>query len=229
MKTDWHVDLLKMQTSNANVAILRGLMWLTVGAAGMFVTFTALRAVWEAYSNDGFPEALAIKVEMLPWIFPLHMITGGLALLLVPATILARRTAWHKTLGRLTATDVLVAGLTAPFVAWAAPVTFMSAAGFTAQSFVWMGLLGVGVVNIRRSHVAAHQTCMLLMAAVTSGALFFRIFLGLWAGLGSHHYFNIFYACDAWIAWALPLAAMSLALRFGKFSKLRITTKVHLV
>jgi hypothetical protein len=174
----------------------------------VFVTYTALRAIFEAYDSDGFPEALAVKVELLPLIFPIHMVTGGLSLLLVPATIYFRYTKFHKILGRITAADILTAGITAPFVAWAVPVTIVSAAGFTAQAVIWLGLLVAGIWNIRNGRISAHQTCMLLMAAVTSGALFFRVFLGLWARFGDHHYFNEFYAVNAWIAWGIPTIAV---------------------
>ena len=187
----------------------------------LFVTYAGLRAVSVAFDSGGFPEALAVKVELLPLIFPLHMITGGLALLLVPATILLRGRRWHKWAGRVTAIDILVAGITAPLVAWAAPVTFVSAAGFTAQSVVWTALLVAGVWNIRRGHKAAHQACMILMAAVTSGALFFRIYLALWSHFGSPHYFKVFYAGNAWIAWALPLTVTAFVLRNGPLAARR--------
>ena len=193
--------------------IWRWLLRLTIAIILLFVTYAGLRAVLEAFDNGGFPEALAIKVEILPLIFPLHMITGGLALLLVPATIFLRGTSWHKWVGRFTAIDILLAGLTAPFVAWAAPVTLVSAAGFTAQSVVWVLLMVAGVWNIRRGRVAAHQTCMILLAAVTSGALFFRIYLALWSHFGNVHYFKTFYACNAWMAWGLPLLVMAFVLR----------------
>ena len=179
----------------------------------LFVTFVGLRAMSEAFNSGGFPEALAVKLDLLPLIFPLHMITGGMALLLVPTTILLRGTRWHRWAGRLTAGDILAAGITAPFVAWAAPVTFVSAAGFTAQSMVWTALLTTGVWNIRRGNVAAHQACMILMAAVTSGALLFRIYLALWSHFGSPHYFKLFYACNAWFAWGLPLLVTAFVLR----------------
>jgi hypothetical protein len=203
----FHVDLPK-QKLPASSAIWRLPLKLTIIAILLFVTYTALRAVTEAYDNDGFPEALAIKLELLPIIFPVHMVAGGLSLLLVPATILLRKTPFHKILGRITAADILLAGVTAPFVAWAMPVTIVSAAGFTAQAIVWMGLLFAGIWNIRSGRIAAHQTCMILIAAVTSGALFFRIFLAFWVRFGDHHYFNQFYAVNAWIAWGLPLAAI---------------------
>jgi hypothetical protein len=203
----FHNDLQK-QYSPAGPATRRRPLTLTIIAILLFVTYTGIRAVMETWDNDGFPEALAVKLELLPIIFPVHMVTGGLSLLLVPATILLRKTRLHKIMGRVTAADILLAGITAPFVAWAVPVTIVSAAGFTAQALVWLGLLAAGIWNIRNDRVAGHQTCMLLMAAVTSGALFFRIFLGLWSRFGVHHYFNEFYAVNAWIAWGTPLLAV---------------------
>jgi uncharacterized membrane protein YozB (DUF420 family) len=143
---------------------------------GLFVFETAWKALRAPWLVDDFPEALAIKVELLPWLFPVHMITGGLALILVPLTLaLRRRPRWHRLAGRVTALDVLIAGLTAFPVALVAPVTKFSAWGFAAQGAVWLVLLGLGLWNIRRRQIAAHRACMLLMAATTTGALFFRI------------------------------------------------------
>ena len=167
-------------------------------------------AAWKALltplSLDDFPEELAIKVELLPLLFPLHMVSGGLALLLVPLTFLLRgHPRWHRLIGRITAVDVVIAGMTAFPVALVAPVTRVSALGFSAQAAVWLTLLMLGVRNIRRHRVAAHRACMLLMAATTSGALVFRIALASWAILGSARHYEAFYAADAWLAWSLPL------------------------
>ena len=54
---------------------------------------------------------------------------------------------------------------------------------------------------------------MLLMAATTTGAIFFRIFLALWAMFGNFRHYEAFYAFDAWIAWTLPLCAMAIFLK----------------
>ena len=148
-------------------------------------------------------------MEELPIIFIIHMVTGGLALFLIPLAIAMRRTRFHKWFGRVAAADVLVAGVTAIPVAWYAPVTAYSGAGFIAQALTWMTLLSVGIWNIKQGRVAQHRACMLMMAAVTSGAMFFRIYLALWAIYGTHRYFRVFYSVDAWIAWLLPLIVMA--------------------
>ena len=187
-----------------------------IAAIALFVMLAAWKAMNTPFALDDFPEELAIKVELLPLIFPLHMVTGGLALLLVPLTFVARRhPRWHRPLGRITAADVLISGLTAFPVALVAPVTRISALGFSAQAVVWLTLLALGIHNIRRGRVAAHRACMLLMAATTSGALLFRIALAWWAILGSARHYEVFYAADAWLAWSLPLSLAAYLLHRG--------------
>lgn len=178
--------------------------------ASVFVTYVAVRAISESYDNEGFPEALAVKLEVLPVIFPVHMVTGGLALLLVPLVLYLRGTRWHRHVGRIAAVDIAVAGATAIPVALVLPVTALSAAGFATQGMIWIILLAFGIWSIRRRRIAAHRAAMLMMAAVTSGAVFFRLFLGLWKVVGIPRHFEAFYALDAWIAWGLPLIATAI-------------------
>jgi Predicted membrane protein (DUF2306) len=181
----------------------------------VLVMRTMVQGIISAINPGDFPEDLAVKLELLPVTFPLHMVSGALALLLGPAAWglgeLARRRggnwrAAHRWLGRLAAFDVLVAGLTAFPVSLVAPVTLVSAAGFCAQGAVWLGLLGAGLWHIAQGRVAAHRACMIAMIAVTSGAIFFRVYLAFWAILAQGRFFVVFYACDAWAGWLLPLA-----------------------
>jgi Predicted membrane protein (DUF2306) len=221
MKSVQHAVLLKAQRQPKTKAFLRFFKVLLLAGPALLLILTALKALNETFDNGGFPEALAIKVEELPFVFPLHMFTGGLALLLVPLAIALRRTRWHKTAGRVAAADIVIAGLTAIPVALTSPVTPVSAAGFTMQALTWMGLLAAGLWSIRTGHAARHQACMLMVAAVTSGAVFFRIYLALWAIYGSRAHFKVFYALDAWAAWLLPLAAMAAAIHFSRLSSAR--------
>jgi hypothetical protein len=189
---------------------------LVLAATAGFVTLTAVKALNQSFDQSDFPEALAVKVELLPFLFPLHMFTGALALLLVPAAVALRRWPfWHRLAGRIAAADVLTAGLTAFPVAWAAPVSRWSAAGFTVQAATWLALLAAAIWNVRRGRLAEHRALMLLMAATTSGAVFFRVYLALWAILSGGRHFVLFYACDSWLAWMLPLAATALWLKQG--------------
>ncbi len=212
------MNLRVQRVSPAIVALWR---WLILAALGIFVTYVAIRGISESFDNDGFPEALAVKLELMPIIFPVHMVTGGLALLLVPLVLFLRGTKWHRLVGRVAAADILIAGVTAIPVAVLLPVTKISAAGFAAQGTTWLVLLSLGIWNIRSGRVGAHRACMLMMAAVTAGALFFRIYLGLWKYLGVPKYFYTFYAVDAWMAWSLPLIVMAVWLRTKKWKLLQ--------
>ena len=78
---------------------------------------------------------------------------------------------------------------------------------FAAQASAWLAFLVLGLWNIRRGRVAQHRLFMLLMTATASGAIFFRIYLASWVILAQGRHFAVFYACDAWIAWLLPLLA----------------------
>jgi len=184
--------------------------------AALFVADVARKAMVEAFVHDDFPEQLAIKAEQLPFLFPVHMLTGALALLLIPLAIgLRRYPRWHRPIGRLVAVDVTIAGLTAFPVAWVGPVTWWSAAGFISQALVWMSLLALGIWHIRNGRREAHRRAMLMMAATASGAIFFRIYLALWAIFAHRHGFALFYSCDAWIAWLGPLALTAYGLGHG--------------
>jgi uncharacterized membrane protein YozB (DUF420 family) len=208
-----------MFSSRTKVSPIRGVPGrlvpaLVITAIGAFVTFTAVKALNQTFDQSDFPEALAVKVELLPLVFPVHMFSGAMALLLVPiAYALRSRPALHRVAGRIAAADVLVAGLTAFPVAWVAPVNRWSAAGFTAQACTWLALLALALWNIRQGRVERHRAFMLMMAATTSGAVFFRIYLALWAIVSGGRHFALFYACDAWIAWTLPLLATAFALK----------------
>jgi hypothetical protein len=191
----------------AQAAVALGVGWLTL------VTFVkAMRGAWD--SRD-FPEMLAVKVMDWPTVFSVHMVSGGLALLLVPAAIALAHTRGHKIVAPVAALTVLVAAATSVPVAWASPLTRWTALGFTTQALVWVALLGLGLLAAFRGDVRRHRACMLLMAAVTSGAMLFRVYLALWVAFAGYAHFKTFYSCDAFFGWLTPLAGMALWLRFG--------------
>lgn len=194
----------------------RALLTAITAFACCFVLYVAVTALGEASVNDQFPETLAIKLEHWPVLFPVHMVTGGLALLLIPIAILARKHRnLHRTLGRIAAIDISIAGLTAIPVALVAPVSFWAAAGFIAQAMTWVSFLALGIWHIKHGRRASHLACMLLVAATASGAIFFRIYLAIWALLGDERHFRTFYALDTWVAWLGPVAVVAIFLKLS--------------
>lgn len=176
----------------------------------------------QSVDASDFPDSLAVKIEEMPLLFPVHMVTGALSLLLVPLALALRRwRRWHVPVARIAAVDVIIAGVTAIPVALIAPVTPWSAAGFTAQACVWLALLANGIRHIRHGRVAQHRAAMLMMAATTSGAIFFRLYLMAWAMLADGRHFRLFYGLDAWLAWLLPLLATWSLLRAAQRAQSR--------
>src|SRR5579872_1101778 len=98
----------ELQLDKASPRIGAVWRWLLLTPLGVFVMYVAVRGISESFDNEGFPEALAVKLDLLPIIFPVHMVTGGLALLLVPLVLYLRGTRWHRFVGRIAAIDIFV-------------------------------------------------------------------------------------------------------------------------
>src|SRR5207244_2545776 len=76
------------------------------------------------------PYELAMVDQRLPVVFRAHMLTSGLALLLVPCAIASHSHSFHKLLGRSAAVLVLAGGVTAIPVAAASEASDAARAGF---------------------------------------------------------------------------------------------------
>ncbi|WP_337828935.1 DUF2306 domain-containing protein [Pseudonocardia sp. TMWB2A] len=182
----------------------------------LYLILVAAKGLGAAFDQDDFPEPLLIKMEAMPLLFPVHMVTGALVLLMVPLTYALRRRPAHRWAGGVTAALVLVSGLTALPVALFEPVTLWSGAGFAAQAVTWLSLLGLGLYHLWKKQYRAHRYYMLLMAAVTMGAVVFRIGLALWAAFGRARDYHLVYSLDAWAGWMLPLCVMIMVLQRPK-------------
>jgi hypothetical protein len=140
-----------------------------------------------------------------PLLFPAHMVSSAMALLLAPVVImLRRRPELHRPLGRLLGGFVLIGGLTALPVAIMSHSPPLARAGFFVQGIVWLYLLGAAIAAIRARDVRRHAWLMLAMVAVTTGAVWFRLITGTAIALNLP--FAPVYSLSAWIGWMIPLA-----------------------
>ena len=150
------------------------------------------------------PFEMFLLSEKLPVVFKLHMLTSAAALLLAPVVVFVRhRPHIHRSLGRVLGAFVVVGGLSALPVAIFSSSSLPARAGFFAQGFVWLTLLGLGIRAIRQRDRARHARFMLAMVAVTTGAVWFRVFTGL--AIYLHLPFEPVYAASAWLGWMIPL------------------------
>ena len=126
---------------------------------------TGIVAVSQGLGAIPLPYNLFVVDQRLPGIFKLHMLASGAALLLIPTVIALRRnSAWHRPLGYVTAVAVLLGALTSLPVALYSHSVVMARAGFLAQGIVWLALIALGIIAVRRRRFADHARLMLAMA-----------------------------------------------------------------
>ena len=184
----------------------------SVSAAGIMVAVLVVPVgVFALASGAGLvklPYGLFLVARRLPVVFPIHMISSGLAMLLIPLVITLRRhCGWHKALGRLAAGLVCVGGLTALPVALSSEASLAVRAGFFVQGIVWVTLMGAGIWAIRHRQIERHTHLMLAVAAVTSGAIWLRI--ATVAAVQLELPFDTVYALAAWASWLVPLGVVT--------------------
>lgn len=183
------------------------LVWRSVAVVALLglAVPTGIVALLQGAGEIPLPYNLFIVDQQLPGIFRIHMLTSGLSLLLIPATLAAARYrfSWHRPLGRLTAIIVVAGAVTSFPVALLSESVAMARAGFMVQGMVWLGLLVIGVRAARVRDQAKHKRAMLGMGAVASGAIWVRMTTAVATGWDLP--FDPIYACAAWLGWLLPL------------------------
>lgn len=148
---------------------------------------------------------MALVDQRLPVIFRVHMLASAMVLILLPFAFALRfRPELHRKMGWTLGAFVVAGGLTALPVAIFSYSSLVARAGFFVQGIVWLALFGSAISAIRRGDRARHAALMLAMAAVTTGAVWFRLLTG--SAILLDLPFEPVYAASAWIAWLAPLA-----------------------
>jgi hypothetical protein len=178
----------------------------TALAAGVMLSFAvALVALGSGSGLIALPFEMWLVDQRLPVIFRIHMLASAIVLLLLPVVLGTRFSPrHHRRIGWTLGAFVVAGGLTSLPVAIFSYSWWPARLGFLVQGLVWLGLFFAAVASIRAGDRSRHAHLMLCMAAVTTGAVWFRALTGsaLLFGLP----FEPIYAASAWIAWAVPLA-----------------------
>jgi hypothetical protein len=177
-----------------------------IGGVSALVAAVGAAALGSAAGFPALPEPLAQIDERLPGIFRLHMIAGGLGLVLLPWPILLRHHGHaHRALGRAALGLLFLAALTALPSAAASVAPPMARAGFLTQGAFTLYFLTAGLKAIQRKDRQSHRRSMLCAASLVSGAIVLRLMLYCAVRLDLD--LVPAYAAIAWFSWGIPLAA----------------------
>lgn len=139
-------------------------------------------AVWSAYVVEGITRGadhVAHHIEGVGSILAVHMVAGGLAVLLVPVQVsrMWRRgdRRKHVYLGWALVPIVTIAALTTPPISFNMTLPFWSELGFAMGSVAWFIALVMGMWAVKTKRYVRHQRWMVMMAALSFGAVSFRL------------------------------------------------------
>ncbi|MEJ6388610.1 DUF2306 domain-containing protein [Gymnodinialimonas sp. 2307UL20-7] len=137
---------------------------------------------WARFVFEGIERGadhVAYHIENVGSTLAVHMIFGGLAVILTPVQV---SRAWrrgdrrkHVYLGWALVPIVTIAALTTPPISFNMDYPLWSEAGFALGSVAWFGALVMGIWHIRQRNFEMHKRWMVMMAALSFGAVSFRL------------------------------------------------------
>jgi len=179
---------------------------LIVGVATLAAA-TGIAALGSGLGMSALPRALAILDQRLPGIFRVHMVASGLALILIPCTVLLRRyRSAHRYVGRVTVALVLTGAIASLPSSLASEASPLARLGFFTQGVLCLAFLLQAIRAIRMGKVERHARLMLCIGAIMFGAVLLRLMMALAVRLQLP--FEAAYAIIAWLSWALPLTGV---------------------
>jgi hypothetical protein len=178
----------------------------TAFKAGIMLSFAVgVVALGSGSGLIALPFEMWLVDQRLPVVFRIHMLASAIVLLLLPVVLGLRFSPLHhRRIGWTLGAFVVAGGLTSLPVAIFSYSWWPARLGFFVQGLVWLGLFYAAVASIRAGDRSRHAHLMLGMAAVTTGAVWFRALTG--SALLFALPFEPVYAASAWIAWVVPLA-----------------------
>ncbi|ABD55237.1 DUF2306 domain-containing protein [Jannaschia sp. CCS1] len=139
-------------------------------------------ATWMAFVVEGITRGadhVAYHIENVGSILAVHMVAGGLAVLLSPLQVsrMWRRgdRRKHVYLGWVMVPIVTIGALTTPPISFNMNYPLWSELGFAMGSIAWFGALVMGIWAIKTKQYVRHQRWMVMMVALSFGAVSFRL------------------------------------------------------
>ena len=158
------------------------------------------------------------RFDAIPWSARLHIIPGGLALILgafqFHSGLRNRWTSIHRNSGRAYVVFVLTGAVGGILLAWYAPHSPATRLGFASLAVVWFYSGSMAYLAVRAGNIALHRQWMIRSYSLTLAAVTLRIQLPIYQeamGLSFHEA----YAIVAWFSWIpnLVIAECSLTKR----------------
>jgi uncharacterized membrane protein len=214
LKSEAHCKALDEQRRSTPETIDRTtkILWRLLTSLALFIGIGSLRY---ALPHIPFPAPLPNFLVNRDALI-VHAISASLALLLGPwqfiGSLRRRRPLVHRWMGRTYAISLLVATLTAIWIAPHAAAGHISSAGFLGLAFGWIFTTSMGVSAVRKRRVALHRKWMIRSYALTASAITLRLYLALIPLL--HLRFAIAYPAISWLCWIPNLVLAEVWIRW---------------
>jgi uncharacterized membrane protein len=175
---------------------------LALGLAALLCQLVGLYAV--ALAASGFRLLPAdIAANGFPVALKAHIVTAGVALLLVPWQLVPamRRRAprAHRLIGRGYVVAALMGGLSGFLAAFQTRFGPVAAGGFAVLGILWTATTAAALVSARRGDLVAHRRWALRSFALGFAAVTLRVYLPVAGAAGIT--FATAYPFIAWLSW----------------------------
>ncbi|MCD0449558.1 DUF2306 domain-containing protein [Actinocorallia sp. API 0066] len=156
--------------------------------------------------------------------FYVHIVCGGLALLLSPlqlsSRLRARRTGAHRGVGRVVLIAILLAGAAGLVIAPYNGAGAVGVAGFGLLGLAWLACAVAAFRAIRRRDVPAHRRWAIRLFALTYAGVMLRVWTPLLimaqVGVAEELAFDRAYTAVTFLCWVPNLIVAELYLRRGR-------------
>ncbi len=168
-----------------------GFWWFALTAAAIAV-FAPLPYLTESLrglsdSGGGIAANYAARGSAVQVAFYVHIVFGGLALLLSPLQFVARLRSTaprvHRITGRIVFASIGTAGVAGAVLSTTNLAGPVGTAGFGILAVLWVGFAVTALRAIRRGEVDTHRRWVIRTFALTYAAVTLRLWLGLLIGL----------------------------------------------